>query len=72
MEQYETPLEAARRRVIEAELQVAAQVARISGLKRLHEDRTEEEAVLADLEDKLRILYEALELEQAVAARGRT
>jgi hypothetical protein len=71
MEQYETPLEMARRHVIEAEWQMAAQVARLSELNRLGEDTTEAEAVLADLEDKLRGLYAvlSLELERAEASR---
>jgi hypothetical protein len=71
MEQYATPLEMARHHVIEAEWQMAAQVARLSELNRLGDDTTEAEAVLADLEDNLRGLYAALnmELEWAEASR---
>jgi hypothetical protein len=67
-----TPLEQAHRHVIEGEAQVMAQIIRIGELISMRKDTTEAEAVLADLEDKLRILYETLELEQAAAARRRT
>jgi plasmid stabilization system protein ParE len=62
-----TPLEQAHRQVIEGEAQVMAQIIRIGELISMRKDTTEAEAVLADLEDKLRSLYETLEQEQAAS-----
>jgi hypothetical protein len=67
-----TPLEQAQRHVIEGEAQVMAQIIRIGELISMRKDTTEAEAVLADLEDKLRRLYETLAWEQEEAARRRT
>jgi hypothetical protein len=67
-----TPLEQAQRHVIEGEAQVMAQIIRIGELISMRKDTTEAEAVLADLEDKLRCLYETLAWEQEEAARRRT
>lgn len=69
MGQDKTPLEQAWLYVIDAEVQVTAQAIRLGELVSLRKDTTEAVAVLADLEDKLRILREALKLEQAKAAR---
>jgi uncharacterized coiled-coil protein SlyX len=58
MEQYEMSLEQAQRQVIEAEARVAAQVAWIAELNRLHYDTTKAEAQLAVLKNELGLLYE--------------
>ena len=72
MGSYETlPLEQAWLRVMEGETQVMAQVIRIGELVSLRKGTTEAEALLAVLEDRLRILYETLELERAEVARRR-
>jgi hypothetical protein len=73
MEQYKTPpLEQAWLHVIEGEAQVTAQILRIGELLSLRKDTTEADAVFDALDDKLRILREKLEQEQAEAARRRT
>jgi hypothetical protein len=67
-----TPLERAWLHVIEGEAQVTAQVIRIGELLALRKDTTEADAVFDALDDKLRLLREKLEREQAEAARRRT
>jgi len=69
MGQDKTPLEQAWLHVIDVEVQVTAQAIRLGELISLRKDTTEVEAVLAGLENKLRLLREALKLEQAKAAR---
>lgn len=57
--------------VIKAEAQLTAQVLRLRELVSLREDTTDAEAVLADIENELRLLRKTLVLEQAEAARRR-
>ncbi|WP_156902157.1 hypothetical protein [Azohydromonas australica] len=64
-----TPLEQAWLHLIDAEVQVTAQAIRLGELISLHKDTTEVEAVLADLESRLRLLRKTLTLEQAKAVR---
>ncbi|MDZ5455810.1 hypothetical protein [Azohydromonas lata] len=71
MEQDKTPMERAWLHVIKAEAQLTAQVLRLSELVSLREDPTEAEAVLADIENKLRLVRKTLALEQAEAPRRR-
>jgi hypothetical protein len=58
MKQYETPLQQAQCQVIEAEAWVAAQVAWIAELNRLHYNMAEAEAMLAELTSRLRCVCE--------------
>jgi hypothetical protein len=71
-EQNKTPLEQAWLHVIKGEAQMTAQVFQLGDLLSLRKDTTKAEAVLADLENKLRLLRKTLALEQAKAARRRT
>jgi hypothetical protein len=60
MDRDETPQDRAQRQVIEAEAQVAAQVARIAELKRLHHDTKADEVVLTVLKEGLKRFYKEL------------
>lgn len=71
MEQDTTSMERAWLHVIKAEAQLTAQVLRLRELVSLREDTTDAEAVLADIENELRLLRKTLVLEQAEAARRR-
>ncbi|WP_028998982.1 hypothetical protein [Azohydromonas australica] len=69
----ETPLQRVQRRVIEAEAQVAAQVAWIAEMDRMNYSTVDEEIALAVLKDKLRLFQDevARELQRSDASRRR-
>jgi hypothetical protein len=71
MEQDETPLERARRHVMEGEAQMWVQVTQLGELIYLRKDTTRAKAVITDLDGTLSFLREKLELELAEAARRR-
>lgn len=68
MEQDEPPLDKAQRQVIESESRVAAQVAWIAELRRLHQDTTEATTTLIALTNHLLRCYAELGFEQAGGA----
>lgn len=69
MDQHETPLEMAQRRVVEAEARVADQTARVADLRRRGLDTKQAASILAMFVETLRLMREDLAYEQQKRSR---
>lgn len=69
MDQHETPLEIAQRRVVEAEARVEHQAARVADLRRRGLDTKQAEVILATFVETLRLMREDLAYQQWKASR---